>query len=362
MTPMAVVPEPQRNQEREPRNHRGMVHSPPTLNIGVSGLGQLAREVHLPLLASFPEVRVAAVADPDPEAFHRCQKLAPKAQYHSSLQHMLRESALDAVLVASPTAEHAGQGCQVLEAGKALYLEKPLATSVLDGMRFLNVGASSPCTAMMGFNYRFHPLAERLRKWLHRNPVKHGRSTFTLAPRPLPSWKEKRASGGGVLLDLASHHFDLLRFLLGSEVASVNARIWSERTEQDCCEIQLAFLNGISIQGFYSFCRTEQDAIELNGGNGKALLDRYAPLAYPLWPLHKFTAYQWERWRSPWKEVSFRRSLGFWIESIRRRSASPVTLRDGLESLRVVGAAETSALRGQVVSLNQQDRAAGGTP
>jgi predicted dehydrogenase len=325
-----------------------------TLNIGVIGLGQLAREVHLPLLASFPEVCVVALADPDDRAVNRCRPLAPKAQCHSSLEHILRESSessLDAVLVASPSAEHGRQACQILEAGKFLYLEKPLSASVADGLHLMQAANNAGKSAMMGFNYRFHPLANQLQKWVQRNPqsIQHGRSTFSLAPRALPAWKQSRASGGGVLLDLASHHFDLLRFLLGADVASVKARIWSERSEQDCCEVELIFSNGVRIQGFYSFCRTEQDSIELSGCHGKLRLNRYAPLSYPFWPVHKFAAYQWERRHSPWKEVSFRRSLGAWIESIRTSSRPPVTLLDGLESLRVVAAAEESARSGKPV-------------
>ena len=49
----------------------------------------------------------------------------------------------------------------------------------------------------------------------------------------MPEWKRERASGGGVLLDLASHHVDLLRFLLADEVAEVGATVRSFETEQD---------------------------------------------------------------------------------------------------------------------------------
>lgn len=230
-----------------------------------------------------------------------------------------------------------------------------MGASLSEGIRLVEDTRTFETHAMIGFNYRFHPLAVRLRQRMKKDPemVRHVRSVFSTAPRPLPAWKQKRASGGGVLLDLASHHFDLLRFLLDAEVVSVSARTWSERSEEDCCEGELVFSNGVRVDMLYSFCRSEQDRIELSGPRHRLLLNRYAPLTYPCRPVGEFVRYQWERRHSPWKEVSFRRSLSAWIESIRTGSLPPVTLADGLESLRVVDAAERSAHIGRPVVINR---------
>jgi predicted dehydrogenase len=330
--------------------------------IGLAGLGQLAREVHLPLLRTFSQVRIEALADPELQAVNRCRALAPDASHYSSLSEMLQQSSVHAVLVASPTAEHGKHACEVLRAGKALYLEKPLASTLEEATLVLQEASVATAPAVMGFNYRFHPLAIRMRSALQKyaRPVRSGRSVFSIAPRPLPTWKEQRTSGGGVLLDLGSHHFDLLRFMLNAEVLSVSARIWSERTEDDCCELELVFSNGARVQGMYSFCRVEQDTMELSDGKRQFVLHRYAPLRYPLWPAGEFAGYQWERLHSPWKEVSFRHSLASWIESIRNRSRPAPSLADGLESLRIVAAAERSARTGRPCLLDREKHAAGG--
>jgi len=213
---------------------------------------------------------------------------------------------------------------------------------------------------MIGFNYRFHPLVARARQLAAAKPFCRARSVFSIAPRPLPGWKQNRSSGGGVLLDLGSHHFDLLRFLLNAEVVTVNARVWSERTEDDCCEVELDFDNGARADGLYSFCRTEKDVLAMTGPGGRIEINRYAPLGFPFWPVGGLVRYQLERRRSPWREVSFRRSLQAWIDSVQSGSAPPVTLRDGLASLRVVAAAEESTRRGGPVSLLQPTLSAKG--
>src|SRR5215218_6459794 len=98
------------------------------------------------------------MTDIDPAASERCRVLAPHARVHSSLEDLLNDG-VDALLVTSPTGEHAKHARLVLATGKALYLEKPLAATLADGLE-LCANLPTPQPAMIGFNYRFHPLAE----------------------------------------------------------------------------------------------------------------------------------------------------------------------------------------------------------
>ena len=65
--------------------------------------------------------------------------------------------------------------------------------------------------------------------------VRAVQSTFCepSTPEAMPAWKRNRATGGGVLLDLASHHIDLTRWFLSDEVVSATAWIGSAQTDQD---------------------------------------------------------------------------------------------------------------------------------
>jgi predicted dehydrogenase len=312
--------------------------------IGVAGLGQLSVQVHLPNLRSVPGVRIAALADSDPQAREKAACLAPGAHLFASTEELLTVGGIDAVLIATPTAEHARHARLAINAGLAFYLEKPLASEFEDGVAVVSAAERAGVAAMMGFNYRFHPRIAALREGLAG--VQHAESTFTIAPRPLPEWKHRRSTGGGVLLDLASHHFDLLMWLLRSPVAAVSARVWSERTEDDCADVELEFEDGRRAACSFSFCRNESDVMVFSGPGVRIVHNRYAPLSFPVRPVRRFAAYQWERLRAPWKEASFRRSISYWAGSLRSGTPAPVTLGDGLESLRIVCAAEQSSARG----------------
>src|SRR5581483_1493999 len=134
---------------------------------------------------------------------------------------------------------------EAIDANKPVYLEKPIASEMSDAEALYEHAVRRNAHVTVGFNYRFHPLIARRRQQIQSAEVQKARSVFSIAPRPLPCWKQQRTSGGGVVLDLASHHFDLLRFLTGAEVLTVSARVWSERSEGDCAEVHLNFTYGI---------------------------------------------------------------------------------------------------------------------
>lgn len=324
-----------------------------TIRIGIVGCGQLVREVHLPILSSMRTVQVCALCDTNPESLEACASLAPQATQFSSIENLLAHPHLDAVLVASPSDLHACHAIAVLQADKALYLEKPMAASLNEARSILAAAQRCDRPAMMGFNYRFHPLVQSAKNQLSGRSIDEVRSIFSIAQRPLPDWKKQRATGGGALLDLGSHHLDLLTYILDQPVAAVEATISSQISEQDTAQLKIYFANATTASGFYSLCATEQDSIEIRSSGPKICIARYQPLTFPLSPLTKFIRYQLDRLRSPWHEVSFQLSLAAWCNSIQIGSIPPVTLNDGYNTMLAIHAAESSALSGNIVHIEQ---------
>src|SRR5262249_49543919 len=108
-------------------------------------------------------------------------------------------------------------------------------------------------------------------------PVRAVHSAFCepVAPADMPAWKRRRDTGGGVLLDLASHHVDLLRWLLADEVECASAVCASELSEQDGAWVSLTTGRGTRVQGVYSFRAGYADHLELIGEGGTLRLDRH---------------------------------------------------------------------------------------
>jgi myo-inositol 2-dehydrogenase / D-chiro-inositol 1-dehydrogenase len=250
-----------------------------TVRIGVVGCGSVACRQHLPALRKLGAT-VVAVADPDPHARERARNLAPAAGVHADAEELLGRPDVDAVVVASPPAWHAELACATAAAGKHLYLEKPLATSDADASRVLDDVARAGLTAVMGFNRRRHPVYERARLLVESGRIGEVRFVRTAfcephEPGETPAWKRLREEGGGVLLDLGSHHFDLMRWFLGAELEVVHARIRSGWSDQDEALTEITTTSGVEIQSLFSYTAAHADFIELFGDRGSVRVDRH---------------------------------------------------------------------------------------
>ena len=136
----------------------------------------------------------------------------------------------------------------------------------------------SGVVGMIGFNYRFHSLYQEARQLLASARIGYvvaARSIFSVSAHDLPEWKRSRQSGGGVLLELTTHHVDLVRFLFQAEIREVFASVRSVRSEGDCAATQLVLENGAIVQTFCSLSAVEEDRFEIYGDAGKLTIDRH---------------------------------------------------------------------------------------
>ncbi|HTG50883.1 MAG TPA: Gfo/Idh/MocA family oxidoreductase, partial [Gemmatimonadales bacterium] len=206
------------------------------MRLGLLGCGSAAYWLHLRALRGIPGATLVAAADPDPAARARVASASGVTTYERA-DDLLGRSDIEAVLICAPTNLHASLACAVASAGKHFYLEKPIATLVQDARDVVAAADRPGLTSAMGFNRRHHPLFEQARTLLNHGVIGrvHAVQTTFCEPSPpdgMPSWKRRRATGGGVLLDLASHHIDLVRWMLATEVAVVSVSLSSETTEQ----------------------------------------------------------------------------------------------------------------------------------
>jgi predicted dehydrogenase len=249
--------------------------------VGVAGCGTIARQVHLPLLQRRRDVKLVAISDSDRDALAEAELRCRGAQPYRSIEDMLREAELDAVVVALPPTLHASAACAILESGLHLYLEKPMAPTLDDGAAIMRAWQRSGRVGVMGFNCRANPLYLRLRELMHSGragTVVYLQTFLASAARSLPAWKRQRASGGGVLLDLGVHHIDLIRFLTGREITGVRASVLSRMSEQDTALLELQLEGGIGAHAFFSLAAAEGDQVEVHGDVARLSVARYTSL------------------------------------------------------------------------------------
>jgi predicted dehydrogenase len=216
---------------------------------------------------------------------------------------------------------------------------------------------------MMGFNYRFNRVYRSAREVLasgRLGPLVAARTAFTLARTELPEWKRSRAHGGGALLDLASHHVDLARWLLEDEVADVSAALRSRHSEDDTALLELRFAGGPVVQSLFGYGIVEEERFEVYGEAARLVVDRRRYQAAVVEPvgagrLARATSLLRdlahvgriaEKRFTPGHEPSHRDALGAFVSSVRAGTPASPSLQDGLVCAAVLEAAERAAAGG----------------
>ena len=198
--------------------------------LGFIGSGNYATAVLIPAFKA-AGVRLKTVASAGGvSAAHAGRKFGFE-KTTTATEEVFADPEINAVVVATRHDSHALQVCHALEAGKPVFVEKPLALT-LDELSQVEVAYASALTAgqmplvMVGFNRRFAPQAVKVKSLLIAlDAPKALVMTVNAGAIPSTHWTQDRAVGGGRIVGEACHFIDLLRYLAGSPI--VDAQVAS---------------------------------------------------------------------------------------------------------------------------------------
>ena len=331
------------------------------IRFGVIGCGVIAYWAHLRHLRHLKTAVLVAAADPDAGARERASRLARVPVYEKA-EEVLQRDDVDAIVISAPTHLHCLLAVAAAKAGKHFYVEKPIAATAADARRVIAAVQDAGIIAATGFNRRLHPLFEQARALIKAGKIGRVRavlSTFCepAGPNLMPEWKQQRPTGGGVLLDLASHHFDSLRWFLECEPTEIEARLTSEVSEDDSAWLRLIMGDSTEVCSFFSFRAGLADFLEFIGESGTLRVDRHRRslslrtgrrFGYGVHSSLTFSgrevlAYQLTRLLRPSYDPSYRRAMSAFVELLKGGQPRIASLEDGLRSLEMVLAAEESA-------------------
>jgi myo-inositol 2-dehydrogenase / D-chiro-inositol 1-dehydrogenase len=251
------------------------------LKLGIVGCGFVTEHRHLPTLQGLSQVQVAALADID---FDRCRRVADRfgvPERYSSAGALLERPDIDAVAVCAPAAAHAEVALAALEAGKHVFVEKPLTLSLEEADALVERASGTHTVAAVGFNLRCHRLVRQARTLVREGAVGRVSAVATsfgddrLTRPDLPPWRRKRELGGGALLEKLIHHVDLWRFLLDDEAGEVFAVSRSERGDDEVAMVTGRMLGGALAHAFGSDLTGSSNEVRLYGEEGVLSLDLY---------------------------------------------------------------------------------------
>jgi myo-inositol 2-dehydrogenase/D-chiro-inositol 1-dehydrogenase len=255
-----------------------MTDKPGIITLGIIGCGGVTEAFHLPSLKQLPSVEVAALSDVDKGKLNRLGEKFGINNRHEDPYELINSPEIEAVAVCTPTGHHFALRMAVLDAGKHLFIEKPVALSLEESGQLIKKAGESSVKAFAGFNQRFHRNVRKARDIVGNGglgPVKSVRTAMTVIDPAIAEWRKKRALGGGAIMDLAIHHFDLLRYLLSAEAEEIHARSISGHIEDEDVSLTLKMSNGVLSSSVFSYRSGNSNEIEICGDSGSLRIALY---------------------------------------------------------------------------------------
>jgi predicted dehydrogenase len=190
--------------------------------LGFLGVGWIGRH-RLASLVTSGTASVSLIADPCREAAATAARLAPGARVAEGLDDLLAAD-LDGLVIATPSALHAGQAIAAMERGLAVFCQKPLARTADEARRVVETARQADRLLDVDLSYRHLAASDALRRLVRSGEL--GRihaveAVFHNAYGPSSAWaRDRRLSGGGCLIDLGVHLVDLVLWLLDERIVA----------------------------------------------------------------------------------------------------------------------------------------------
>ncbi len=192
-----------------------------TIKTAVIGVGSMGKN-HARIYWELPDVKLVGVADLN-------QTVSGSIAHHystdnySDYRQMLDEQKPDAVTICVPTSSHVDVGLEVIKRGIHLLVEKPISCTVDEGNILIDAAEKAGVKLMIGHIERFNPAITALKEKLANNKLGKVFKVEARREGPLP----QRINDVGVVIDLAVHDLDIIRYVTQKEITRIYAETMS---------------------------------------------------------------------------------------------------------------------------------------
>ncbi|HTO48913.1 MAG TPA: Gfo/Idh/MocA family oxidoreductase [Burkholderiales bacterium] len=340
--------------------------------IAVAGAGLIGRE-HIRVTRESESARLAALVDPSPAAAEIARKEG--VPYYASLGDLFDKAKPDGVILGTPNQLHVAQGLECVRAGVAALVEKPVATSVAEGVRFCEAVEAAGAKVLVGHHRIHSPILAKAREIVQGGALGPivaviGSALFYKPEGYFDEAPWRREPGGGPILLNMIHEVGNLRALCG-EIVAVQAfasNATRKHAVEDTVAINLRFANGAlgtfllsdtaasarsweqTSQENKSFATyPDEDCYVIAGTDGSLAVPTMRRKTYA----RKGDRSWWKPFQTGVAEMVRADPLARQIEhfcALIRGEAKPlVSARDGLQNLRVTEAIVEAARTGRIV-------------
>ena len=337
------------------------VRDPNDIGVAVLGAGRMGL-THLRTLGGIANARVLVVCDADAAAGERGRALARAERATTDPLAAIEHPGVEAVVIVTPTSTHAALIEAAAQAGRAVWSEKPIALTLDETRRVVELVGRLGTPVQLGFMRRFDPGYVAAKARIAAGELGRIESFRALSRDTYPPSVEFLRTSGGIFLDMAVHDLDLARFLVGEveEVHAWGAVLFDDRFAEagdiDTAITSLRFANGAL--GVVETARHSawgyDIRTEVAGARGKVVVEAPQKTQLVYSRDFGFEADHFENFPDRF-ETAFRLELeGFFGALAAGRLPAPGP-EDALETLRLALACKRSLMEGRTVRVAEVD-------
>ncbi|MFO1501199.1 MAG: Gfo/Idh/MocA family oxidoreductase [Verrucomicrobiota bacterium] len=265
----------------------------PKVNCGIIGFGNWGREI-VATLARLPQARVGMVSDNYEATLKRAAKAAPGATAVKDYRKILDNQDIQAVLVATPSHQHKDIVIAALQAGKHVYCEAPLATTIDDARAIAKAAKASPRQYFQaGLLYRSDPQrhfllpfirAGALGKTVMARAQWHKKQSWrATSPNPAReqemNWRLNNATSGGLICEYGIHQLDSAGWFIGERPVAItgfgSVLFWKDGREvPDTIQALVEFPGGVNLIYHATLANSFDSEYEMYHGSDAAVMLR----------------------------------------------------------------------------------------
>jgi UDP-N-acetylglucosamine 3-dehydrogenase len=204
--------------------------------VGVVGVGVMGSN-HARVIAELPGLALAGIVDTDPEPARMVSEMLGCAAFEDL--DALLDHGVDAVTIAAPTHCHHDLAIACIRRGVHVLVEKPIASTTEEGHGIIAAARRAGVTLMVGHVERFNPAVQTIKEALRGEDIL---SIAITRVGPFPP----RMSNVGVVIDLAVHDIDLIRWFTDSDIVEVQPQLSNAVAErEDIALLQFRTASGV---------------------------------------------------------------------------------------------------------------------
>ena len=265
----------------------------PPVNCALIGCGVWGREI-LKTLARFPNAPVVAICDTYPAFLRRSKESAPNAQAYEDYHQLLADKNVQGVIVATPTHQHRQVVVDALKAGKHVYCEAPLASTLEDARAIAQAAKTSPKSYFQaGLQMRSDSQRRFLLDFIRSGAIGknlkvraqwHKKESWRrVSPNPERekdlNWRLSKATSSGLMGEIGIHQMDVASWFLNLRPVAVSGfggiLNWKDgRDVPDTAQIVVEYGNGIALSYECTLANSFDSNFEILYGTDSAVMMR----------------------------------------------------------------------------------------